>query len=101
MIDREKIKENSNIDIDSIQKYTHVFMNFGDYCYYLLKYVSDLFENELILDLGTNHGHSSLVLASNNKNRVETYDVVCDLTGDELLVSTPVITASSMSKPFI
>ena len=84
MIDRKKVEESSNIDIDRLQKYTHVPMNFGDWCYYLLKYVSDFFENELILDLGTNYGHSSLVLASNNKNHVETYDVVRDLTGDEL-----------------
>jgi predicted O-methyltransferase YrrM len=44
--------------------------------YKLLSYLSDLFENETILDLGTRDGLSALVLSKNNKNKVITYDLL-------------------------
>jgi predicted O-methyltransferase YrrM len=43
--------------------------------YKLLSYLSDLFNGETILDLGTRDGLSSLVLAMNGKNKVITYDL--------------------------
>lgn len=43
--------------------------------YKLLSYISGLFENQLILDLGTKLGLSAFVLAKNNKNKVITYDI--------------------------
>lgn len=44
--------------------------------YKLLSYLSDLFENEIILDLGTRDGLSALVLSKNKKNKVITYDLL-------------------------
>jgi len=43
--------------------------------YKLLSYLSDLFEDELILDLGTRDGLSALSLSWNKKNSVITYDL--------------------------
>jgi hypothetical protein len=44
--------------------------------YKLLSYLSDLFEDEIILDLGTRDGLSALVLSKNQKNKVITYDLL-------------------------
>lgn len=44
--------------------------------YKLLSYLSGLFENETILDLGTRDGLSALVLSKNAKNKVITYDLL-------------------------
>jgi len=44
--------------------------------YKLLSYLSNLFENEIILDLGTRDGLSALVLSKNNKNKIITYDLL-------------------------
>jgi predicted O-methyltransferase YrrM len=44
--------------------------------YKLLSYLSNLFENEVILDLGTRDGLSALILSKNNKNKVITYDLL-------------------------
>lgn len=44
--------------------------------YKLLNYLSSLFENELILDLGTRDGLSALVLSKNLKNNVISYDIL-------------------------
>jgi predicted O-methyltransferase YrrM len=44
--------------------------------YKLLSYLSDLLENETILDLGTRDGLSALILSKNNKNKVITYDLL-------------------------
>jgi predicted O-methyltransferase YrrM len=44
--------------------------------YKLLSYLSDNFENETILDLGTRDGLSAFVLSNNGKNKVITYDLL-------------------------
>lgn len=44
--------------------------------YKLLTYLSDIIENETILDLGTRDGLSALVLSKNQKNKVITYDLL-------------------------
>lgn len=44
--------------------------------YKLLSYFSNLFEGEIILDLGTRDGLSALVLSKNQKNKVVTYDLL-------------------------
>lgn len=83
-IELEKIKE---IDLSYVQNYfpskyeNHKIneMNSGiegGEHYKLLSYLSNLFENELILDLGTRDGLSALVLSENKKNRVITYDLL-------------------------
>lgn len=43
--------------------------------YKLLNYISSLYNDILILDLGTRDGLSALTLAYNNQNRVITYDI--------------------------
>jgi predicted O-methyltransferase YrrM len=43
--------------------------------YQLLSYVSSIYNNILILDLGTRDGLSALTLAYNNQNTVITYDI--------------------------
>ena len=44
--------------------------------YKLLSYLSNLFEGETLLDLGTRDGLSALVLSKNQKNKVITYDLL-------------------------
>jgi len=43
--------------------------------YKLLKYISSLYDNITILDLGTNTGESAIALAQNKTNKVITYDI--------------------------
>ena len=81
MFDIKKII--GNIDINDIQKYSHKEINLSDFYYNLLKYASDMFEDELILDIGTHYGHSALALGLNRKNHVKTYDVVSLLRNEE------------------
>jgi predicted O-methyltransferase YrrM len=44
--------------------------------YRLLVYLSSLYEGEILFDVGTAQGHSSLALSQNKSNRVFTYDIV-------------------------
>lgn len=44
--------------------------------YKLLSYLSDIIENETILDLGTRDGLSAFVLSKNGKNKIITYDLL-------------------------
>ncbi len=82
----------------------------GNY-YRLLAYISTHFENEIILDIGTNTGASALSFAMNRKNKVITFDIIdnfaarfsfgdlpiefrcCDVRNieEELLLKAPVI----------
>jgi hypothetical protein len=43
--------------------------------YKLLKYISNLYDDITILDLGTNTGESAIALSQNKKNKVITYDI--------------------------
>lgn len=52
----------------------HLARESGEH-YKLLKYISDQFNNILILDVGTNWGESCVSLAQNFSNKVITYDV--------------------------
>jgi predicted O-methyltransferase YrrM len=83
-VELEKVKE---IDLTYVKNYfpkkyeNHKIneMNLGiegGEHYKLLSYLSNLFENETILDLGTRDGLSALVLSKNNKNKVITYDLL-------------------------
>lgn len=44
--------------------------------YRILKHISNLYENEILFDIGTDHGVSALALAENTKNQIHTYDIV-------------------------
>jgi predicted O-methyltransferase YrrM len=70
-------------DLSVMQKYSRIEVNLSDFYYHFLRYLSDFFHEELILDLGTNFGHSAVALGLNGQNHVESYDIVCDLTEDE------------------
>jgi tRNA A58 N-methylase Trm61 len=43
--------------------------------YYLLTYLSFLFENQTIIELGTHHGTSALALSISKNTKIITYDV--------------------------
>ena len=50
-------------------------LNSGKEHYRLLTYISELFENEIFIDIGTNNGCSAIALSHNEKNKVLTYDI--------------------------
>jgi hypothetical protein len=90
----EKILNVSNIELDSmdssyINKYSDKLINYqldhnpyyfhiesGKEHYRLLMYVSTLYNNETIFDVGTNKCMSALALSYNKSNKVKTYDIV-------------------------
>ena len=47
----------------------------GNEHYKLLAYLSTLFNNELLIDLGTYRGLSALAMSYNQKNKVFTFDI--------------------------
>jgi len=47
----------------------------GENHYRLLKYISTLYNKELLLDIGTCHGTSAFALAQNPENRVFSFDI--------------------------
>lgn len=50
--------------------------------YRLLTYISKLFKNECLLDIGTCNGCSAIALSENDTNLIESYDVVNYMDGD-------------------
>jgi len=84
----------SNIELDSmdssyINKYSDKLINYqldhnpyyfhiesGKEHYRLLMYVSTLYNNETIFDVGTNKCMSALALSYNKSNKVKTYDII-------------------------
>lgn len=48
----------------------------GQEHYRLLSFISKLYNNETIYDIGTNNGCSAIALSENNSNVVKTYDIV-------------------------
>src|ERR1035437_3298411 len=44
--------------------------------YRLLMYVSTLVSDQIIFDIGTNRGMSSLALSYNHLNKIKTYDII-------------------------
>jgi predicted O-methyltransferase YrrM len=43
--------------------------------YRLLSHISKIYNNEILIDAGTNFGHSCMALAQNRNNKVITYDI--------------------------
>lgn len=43
--------------------------------YRLLSYISKNYNNEILIDAGTNFGHSCMALAQNKNNKIITYDI--------------------------
>jgi hypothetical protein len=48
----------------------------GQEHYRLLSFISKLYKNETLYDIGTNNGCSAISLSENNSNIVKTYDIV-------------------------
>ena len=61
--------QNYNVNRDEF------FGKYGREHYYLLSYLSTLFEGKEIFDIGTHLGSSSLALSFNEKNVVQTFDI--------------------------
>ena len=55
---------------------TYYNLKAGQQEYRLYSYLSSLFNNTVILDLGTSHGTSAVALSHNISNRVISYDIV-------------------------
>lgn len=55
---------------------TYYNLESGKQEYKLYSYLSTLFNNTIILDLGTSHGTSALALSHNNNNNIISYDIV-------------------------
>jgi hypothetical protein len=98
-----KIVNINNLDLDQldtkfINQYSNLLMNrnlqhdpyyfhlkSGREHYRLLAYVSTLYNNQIIFDVGTNKCMSALALSYNKSNKVKTYDIV------KLLPQNPVV----------
>lgn len=77
------------LDTGYISAYSHILNNHqlqhdpfyfhlqsGKEHYRLLMYISKIYENEILFDVGTNKCMSALALSSNKTNKVKTYDIV-------------------------
>lgn len=89
-----KIVNVNNLDLDQldtryINQYSNVLMNYnlqhdpyyfhlksGKEHYRLLAYVSTLYNNQVIFDVGTNKCMSALALSYNKSNKIKTYDII-------------------------
>lgn len=63
-----------NYELDHNPYYFH--MESGKEHYRLLMYISTLYNNDVIFDVGTNKCMSALALSYNKSNRVKTYDII-------------------------
>uniref|UniRef100_A0A6C0HZY2 Methyltransferase domain-containing protein n=1 Tax=viral metagenome TaxID=1070528 RepID=A0A6C0HZY2_9ZZZZ len=55
---------------------TDIFDKSGKEHYHLLSYLSTLFNNSNIIDIGTHMGHSAIALAYNKTNTIYSFDIV-------------------------
>jgi predicted O-methyltransferase YrrM len=67
-----------NLDYFDNQKDMFPHLIEPDNHFRFLTYISKLYDNILILDLGTLHGFSCISLAQNLNNKVQTYDISTD-----------------------
>lgn len=78
LIDSSYINEYSdkliNYELDHNPYYFH--MESGKEHYRLLMYISTLYNNDVIFDVGTNKCMSALALSYNKLNKVKTFDIV-------------------------
>ena len=82
MIDKIKdlTREELNlIDLSELTGQSWLYMGAGDEHYRLLAYISTLFKNKVLLDIGTYKGDSSTALSYNKSNKVISYDLVDSL----------------------
>ena len=77
-LDNRKLNEIDfllNDEIFSEERYQYLFWQSGVEHYRVLRYISSLFDNITICDLGTKHGLSAIALATKS-NHVYSYDIV-------------------------
>lgn len=93
-----KILEVTKIDLDVIQtayvagydRYidhdiTYFHVESGKEHYRLLIYISSLFNNEVLYDIGTNRGMSAVALSNNKNNTIKTFDIIqLNITNPEI-----------------
>src|SRR5438445_6947981 len=61
---------------------TEFFAQPGDGHYHLLAYLSTLFNDSTIVDIGTHRGSSALALSYNMTNKIVSFDIVNNVTND-------------------
>lgn len=54
----------------------YFYKNSGSEHYRLLTYISSLYNNEILFDVGTNYCLSALALAHNKNNKIKSYDII-------------------------
>jgi predicted nicotinamide N-methyase len=72
-----------SINIDKYQYLANINNEYYNYMksksgiehYRLLTFISSIFDNEILLDVGTNRGFSAIALADNKTNSVISYDI--------------------------
>lgn len=78
-IDLDRLKQINLTELSNYitnQEYKGYFLSKeGTEHYKLLAYFSTLYENSILLDVGTNRGCSSLAMAYNSTNKVESFDL--------------------------
>jgi predicted RNase H-like nuclease len=85
----EKIINVSNLELDNLDLTHNDYMlnnmlSFAQYYHYpsgqehyrLLSYITKLYENEILYDIGTCNGCSAIALSDNENNLVKTFDIV-------------------------
>lgn len=72
---KEKIKEIELNFFNQNDLITFSYLKNVNEHYRLLVYISYLYENEQLLDVGTAQGHSCLSLSQNKNNKIITYDI--------------------------
>ena len=72
---KEKVKEIQLNFFEEDQKNRFPHLNNLNEHYRFLVYMSYIYNNEQLLDVGTYNGHSCLSLSQNQKNKVITYDI--------------------------
>lgn len=76
ILDNQDLTKNDYMLSNMSSFATLFYFKSGSEHYRLLSYISKLFENETLIDIGTDNGCSAIALAQNNKNKVVTYDIV-------------------------
>lgn len=66
----------NNLEKLDNEYYGYFIQKSGIEHYRLLSFISNLLNNENILDIGTNRGYSAIALSSNKNNKIVSYDIV-------------------------
>lgn len=74
------------INFEYLVTSTYYNLNSGEQEYRLYSYLSTLFNDTIILDLGTSHGTSAVALSHNINNKVITYDIINCINNDNHLI---------------